>query len=121
MTLGIARRATPYKRLDLIFSDIDRLVKIATRMSGPIQIIYAGKAHPQDEPGKVIIKNIFKAAGELKGKIKVVFVENYEMAIAKKICAGVDLWINTPLRPREASGTSGMKAAINGVPSFSSL
>jgi starch phosphorylase len=118
LTLGIARRATPYKRLDLIFSDIDRLVKIATEV-GPIQIIYAGKAHPNDEPGKEIIRNIFKAAGELKGKIKVVFVENYEMAIAKKICAGVDLWINTPLRPREASGTSGMKAAMNGVPSFS--
>ncbi len=118
MTLGIARRATPYKRLDLIFSDIDRLVKIA-KETGPLQIIYAGKAHPRDEPGKSIIKNIFVAAGELEGLIKVVFVENYEMSLAKLICAGVDLWINTPLRPREASGTSGMKAALNGVPSFS--
>lgn len=118
MTLGIARRATPYKRLDLIFSDIDRLVKIA-KETGPLQIIYAGKAHPHDEPGKSIIKNIFVAAKELKGLINVVFVENYEMSIAKLICAGVDLWINTPLRPREASGTSGMKAALNGVPSFS--
>ena len=118
LTLGIARRATPYKRLDLIFSDIERLVRIAKDV-GPLQILYAGKAHPHDEPGKEIIKNIFKAAGRLKDKIKVVFVENYEMALAKKICAGVDIWINTPLRPREASGTSGMKAALNGVPSFS--
>ena len=118
LTLGIARRATPYKRLDLIFSDIDRLVKIA-KEAGPLQIIYSGKAHPNDEPGKKIIENIFKAAKELKGRIKVIFIENYEINIAKLICSGVDLWINTPLRPREASGTSGMKAALNGVPSFS--
>ncbi|MEE9542354.1 MAG: alpha-glucan family phosphorylase [Thermodesulfobacteriota bacterium] len=118
LTLGIARRATPYKRLDLIFSDIERLVKIA-KDAGPLQIIYSGKAHPKDEPGKEIIRKIYKAAKELKGRIKVVFIENYEIKIAKLLCSGVDLWINTPLRPREASGTSGMKAALNGVPSFS--
>ncbi len=120
LTLGIARRATPYKRLDLIFSDIDRLAAIS-RNVGPIQIIYAGKAHPQDEPGKLMIKRIHEAAAELGDSLKVVYLENYEMAIAKLLCAGVDIWVNTPMRPREASGTSGMKAALNGVPSLSVL
>jgi starch phosphorylase len=118
LTLGIARRATPYKRLDLIFSRPDNLERIA-RTVGPIQIIYAGKAHPKDEPGKEMIRKIFHAAKTLDKSVKVVYLENYEMELAKKLCAGVDLWVNTPLRPREASGTSGMKAAVNGVPSFS--
>ncbi len=120
LTLGIARRSTPYKRLDLIFSDIERLRSIA-RDIGPIQIIYSGKAHPKDWPGKDIIKSIYQSSAAVDDLIDVVYVENYEMAFAKKLCAGVDLWINTPMRPREASGTSGMKAALNGVPSFSVL
>ncbi len=118
LTLGIARRATPYKRLDLIFSKPNQLKKLAASV-GPIQNIYSGKAHPNDEPGKETIKRIFAAAKDMNEAVKVVYLQNYEMSLAKKICAGVDLWINTPLRPREASGTSGMKAALNGVPSFS--
>ncbi len=120
MTLGFARRATPYKRADLLFSDLERLTRIA-RQVGPLQIIYAGKAHPRDEGGKAIIRHIFEAAAALGDAVRVVYLEDYDMALAQKLCAGVDLWVNTPLRPLEASGTSGMKAALNGVPSFSIL
>lgn len=120
ITLGFARRATPYKRADLIFSDLDRLKRIA-RWVGPMQIIYGGKAHPGDEAGKTMIRRIFEAAAVLGDTVRVVYLENYDMALAKKLCAGVDLWVNTPLRPLEASGTSGMKAALNGVPSLSVL
>jgi starch phosphorylase len=84
-------------------------------------VIYAGKAHPKDEPGKSIIQEIFRAGDALKNDIPVVYLENYDMTLARDIVAGVDLWLNTPLRPLEASGTSGMKAALNGVPSFSVL
>lgn len=120
LTLGFARRATPYKRADLLFSDLDRLKNIARRV-GPLQVIYAGKAHPRDEGGKAIIRRIFEAAAELGDDVHVVYLDNYDMALAQQLCAGVDLWLNTPLRPREASGTSGMKAALNGVPSLSVL
>ncbi|MGH7479391.1 MAG: alpha-glucan family phosphorylase, partial [Candidatus Methylomirabilales bacterium] len=120
MTLGFARRATPYKRADLLFYDLDRLRGIARRV-GPLQIIYAGKAHPWDEGGKVIIRRIFEAAAALGDAVRVLYLENYDMALARQLCAGVDLWINTPQRPLEASGTSGMKAALNGVPSLSVL
>jgi starch phosphorylase len=118
LTLGFARRATAYKRADLLFSDLDRLEKIG---SGKIQIIYAGKAHPQDTPGKVLIENIFAYKERLAGKIKMVYLSNYDMDMALKMVSGVDLWLNTPQRPREASGTSGMKAAHNGVMNFSVL
>jgi starch phosphorylase len=120
MTLGFARRATPYKRADLLFYDLDRLRGIARRV-GPLQIIYAGKAHPWDEGGKVIIRRIFEAAAALGDAARVLYLENYDMALARHLCAGVDLWVNTPQRPLEASGTSGMKAALNGVPSLSVL
>jgi starch phosphorylase len=120
MTLGFARRATTYKRLDLLFSDRERLRRLSLEV-GPIQVIYAGKAHPQDEEGKDLIRRVFAAAGDMGETVKVVYLENYDMALGKIICAGVDLWLNTPLRPREASGTSGMKAALNGVPSLSIL
>lgn len=120
MTLGFARRMTTYKRADLLFSDIERLKKIA-REVGPFQVIYSGKAHPRDEGGKVLIRRIFQAAAALKDTISVVFLEDYDMLLAMRLCAGVDLWLNTPKQPEEASGTSGMKAALNGVPSFSTM
>ena len=120
MTLGFARRATAYKRADLLLSDPDRLKGIARRI-GPLQVIYGGKAHPEDEGGKAIIRRIFDAAAALGDGVRIVYLENYDMALAQHLCAGVDLWVNTPLRPQEASGTSGMKAALNGVPSFSVL
>lgn len=120
MTLGFARRATAYKRADLLFSDLKRL-KAITRKVGPLQVIYGGKAHPRDESGKALICRIFEAASALKESVKVVYLEEYDMALAKTLCAGVDLWLNTPQKPQEASGTSGMKAALNGVPSLSVL
>lgn len=118
LTIGFARRATAYKRADLIFSDMERLEKIATRK---IQIIYSGKAHPKDDHGKWLIEKIHVIKESLKGKIKMAYVKNYDMEKALKLVAGVDVWLNTPLRPREASGTSGMKAAHNGVMNFSVL
>ncbi|HEY3150850.1 MAG TPA: alpha-glucan family phosphorylase [Candidatus Binatia bacterium] len=119
-TLGFARRATGYKRGDLLFTDVERLQQIA-RQAGPIQLIYAGKAHPRDEGGKTIIRRIFEAGAALADDVRVVYLENYDMALGRLLCSGVDVWLNTPLRPQEASGTSGMKAALNGVPSFSVL
>jgi len=118
LTIGFARRATAYKRPDLLFSDLERLKSIA-RTVGPIQLIYAGKAHPQDEPGKEQIRRVFRAMAALKDSIPAVYVENYDMRWALLMTSGADLWLNTPQRPFEASGTSGMKAALNGVPSFS--
>ncbi|HEY3118562.1 MAG TPA: alpha-glucan family phosphorylase [Chloroflexota bacterium] len=119
-TLGYARRATAYKRADLLFSDLDRLERIVNRV-GPIQVIYGGKAHPSDEGGKDIIRRIFQAAEALKDNITVIYLEEYDMALGRLMVSGVDLWLNTPLKPMEASGTSGMKASLNGVPSFSVL
>jgi starch phosphorylase len=118
LTIGFARRATAYKRGDLIFSDVKRLERIA---SGRLQIIFGGKAHPKDEPGKKLIEKIFAMKTSLKDKIKIAYMKNYDMDIALRIISGVDVWLNTPLRPREASGTSGMKAAHNGVINFSVL
>jgi len=119
-TIGFARRAATYKRADLLFSDKERLKAIA-KSAGPFQVIYAGKAHPRDAGGKALIQRVFAAAEELKQDIRVVFLENYGMTLGKLITSGVDLWLNTPQRPQEASGTSGMKAALNGVPSLSVL
>jgi len=119
-TIGFARRQTAYKRPDLLISDSNRLMDIAEK-AGPIQIIYAGKAHPKDESGKDSIKRIFEVMKIINGKVKIVFIQNYDMYIGKMMTAGVDLWLNTPRRPKEASGTSGMKAAHNGVPQFSTL
>jgi starch phosphorylase len=119
-TIGFARRAAAYKRTDLLFSDIERLREIADR-NGGLQIIYAGKAHPQDEAGKEQIQRVFRARDELRDQIRIAYLENYSMEIGKMMTAGVDLWLNTPLPPMEASGTSGMKAAVNGVPSLSVL
>ena len=120
LTLGFARRAANYKRADLLLSDVDRLKEICSK-AGPFQILYAGKAHPKDQGGKELIKRIFEAIEALKEDVKVVYLENYDIELAKLITSGVDVWVNTPLPPMEASGTSGMKAALNGVPSFSVL
>ena len=119
LTIGFARRATGYKRANLIFSDLRRLKEVNRR--GPIQLVFAGKAHPMDTEGKKLIKQIHDHANSLKGEIKVVYLENYKMDIAAKLTSGVDVWLNTPLPPMEASGTSGMKAAHNGVINFSIL
>ncbi len=117
-TIGFARRATAYKRADLLFSDLERLKRIG---GGKIQIVYAGKAHPMDETGKLLIQRIFEIRERLTESIKIVYLQNYNMDMALKLVSGVDVWLNTPLRPLEASGTSGMKAAHNGVPNFSIL
>lgn len=119
LTLGFARRATRYKRANLLFSDLEKLRKINKR--GKMQIVFAGKAHPKDESGKKLIQEIFGYIEKLKDEIKIVYLEDYDMKLAAKLIPGVDVWLNTPLRPLEASGTSGMKAAHNGVINFSVL
>ncbi|HEX8765150.1 MAG TPA: alpha-glucan family phosphorylase, partial [Candidatus Acidoferrum sp.] len=119
-TVGFARRATGYKRADLILSDLDRLRKIA-KDAGHFQIIYAGKAHPNDAGGKEIIRRIYKAKKALRKNVPTVFLDDYNLELGGKMTSGVDLWLNTPQFPLEASGTSGMKAALNGVPSLSIL
>jgi len=118
LTIGFARRAAAYKRARLIFRDLDRLVRIG---QGRIQLIFAGKAHPRDEKGKAILQEIYQNAQKLFGKVKVIFLENYNLWLGRLITSGVDVWLNTPLRPNEASGTSGMKAALNGTPNLSIL
>ncbi len=120
LTIGFARRSTAYKRADLLFTDLERLKRISQSFGG-LQIVFAGKAHPKDEEGKNLIRQIFIASEKLKADMDVIYLPGYNMALAQILCAGVDLWLNTPLRPREASGTSGMKAALNGVPSLSVL
>lgn len=121
LTMGFARRAATYKRADLLFSDLERLRRIA-RQVGALQIVYAGKAHPHDEGGKSLIRHVYQAATALNNDtIRVLYLENYELALARLMTSGVDLWLNTPQRPQEASGTSGMKAALNGIPSLSVL
>ncbi len=120
LTIGFARRATAYKRANLIFFDTQKLADISRRV-GRLQLLFAGKAHPRDEQGKELIRRVFRVAEELKDDIQIVYLENYDMDLARLLVAGVDVWLNTPLRPLEASGTSGMKAAHNGVPSFSIL
>ena len=119
-TIGFARRAAEYKRGYLALWDLDRLRAIAADV-GPVQFVFAGKAHPQDNDGKSVIRRIHAAAAELGDAVRVVYLENYEIALAQRLVAGVDLWLNTPRPPLEASGTSGMKAALNGVPSLSTL
>jgi starch phosphorylase len=121
LTLGFARRAATYKRASLLFTDPERLLKIATQAGG-LQILYAGKAHPQDEPGKALIHNVIETASKLSNEmLRIVYLENYAWDLGALLTAGVDVWVNTPRRPYEASGTSGMKAALNGVPSLSIL
>ncbi|MFZ0745417.1 MAG: alpha-glucan family phosphorylase [Terracidiphilus sp.] len=121
LTLGFARRAATYKRATLLFTDTERLLKIATDAGG-LQILYAGKAHPQDQPGKALIHQVIEDAAKLSNDLlRIVYLENYAWDLGALLTAGVDVWVNTPRRPYEASGTSGMKAALNGVPSLSIL
>ena len=121
LTLGFARRAATYKRADLLFTDAERLLDIA-QAAGGLQILYAGKAHPMDEPGKALIHSVIEKARKYSGAdLRVVYLENYDWELGALLTAGVDVWVNTPKRPYEASGTSGMKAALNGVPSLSIL
>jgi len=119
-TIGFARRASTYKRANMLFSNPEQLRAIA-RQIGPIQIVYGGKAHPRDEGGKNLIRSVFGGAASVADTIRTVYVENYDLQWGGLISSGVDVWLNNPMRPQEASGTSGMKAAMNGVPSFSVL
>jgi starch phosphorylase len=121
LTIGFARRFASYKRADLIFHDIDRLKRILNNRWRPLQIIFAGKAHPSDDEGKRILQRIFQFAIDPELGGRVAFVENYGEQLAQYMVHGVDLWLNNPLPPFEASGTSGMKAALNGVPHLSVL
>ncbi|MDG6244576.1 MAG: alpha-glucan family phosphorylase [Methanolobus sp.] len=120
LTIGFARRAAAYKRADLLFHDIERLRTISNNI-GKIQVIFSGKAHPADNGGKNLIKRIFDAKNALSNDIEIVYLENYNMNLGAMITSGVDIWLNTPEPPKEASGTSGMKAALNGVPNLSVL
>ena len=121
LTLGFARRVATYKRANLLFRDAERLHEIANRLGG-LQVLYAGKAHPADNGGKALIREVFAAAGRLNdSKLRILYLENYDWDLGEQLTGGVDVWLNTPLRPYEASGTSGMKAALNGVPSLSVL
>ena len=121
LTLGFARRAATYKRATLLFTDPRRLQEIAAKAGG-LQILYAGKAHPQDEPGKALIQQVVADAARLSNDmLRIVYLENYDWDLGALMTAGVDVWVNTPRRPYEASGTSGMKAALNGIPSLSIL
>jgi len=117
--IGFARRMTAYKRPELLFSDIERLRAIARRQ--PFQLVLAGKAHPRDAPGKQAIEDIHRHIHSLADTVRAAFVPDYDMSVAFDLVAGSDVWLNTPLRPYEASGTSGMKASLNGVPQLSVL
>ncbi len=119
LTLGIARRFAQYKRNDLIVSDMERLAAIAE--IGPVQVVFAGKAHPMDIGAKAMLSRVVEVAGRSVPRVSVVFLPGYGMELGKLLCAGADVWLNTPAPPNEASGTSGMKAAVNGVPSVSTL
>ncbi len=121
LTIGFARRFATYKRANLILRDLDRLLELINRPNRPVQIIFAGKAHPADEPGKMLIQEVYRSVKKAENGGRLVFLEDYDMNLARYLVQGVDVWMNTPRRPNEASGTSGMKAALNGVLNFSVL
>ncbi len=121
LTIGFARRFATYKRASLVLSDVERLLNIINRPNMPVQIIFAGKAHPADEPGKQLIQQVYRQVKRAETGGRIVFVEDYDMNLARYLVQGVDVWMNTPRRPYEASGTSGMKAAVNGALNFSVL
>ena len=118
LTIGFARRFATYKRANLVFKDLERLRAIG---AGKIQFVFSGKAHPRDQGGKQLIRDIFESAHQIADEIPVAFIENYDMHTGLMMTSGVDIWLNNPIRPMEASGTSGMKAAMNGVPNCSIL
>jgi len=119
LTIGFARRFAPYKRANLIIRDIDRLLNIVNNSAMPVQIIFAGKSHPDHEGGKLLIQEVYRAVKKAEAGGRLVFLEEYDMNLARYLTQGVDVWLNTPRRPNEASGTSGQKAALNGVLNFS--
>jgi len=121
LTIGFARRFATYKRATLIFKDINRLKSIITNSERPVQFVFAGKAHPADDPGKELIRKLYEISRTPEFKSRIIIVENYDMNIARHLVSGVDIWLNTPRRPHEASGTSGEKAGMNGVLNFSVL
>jgi len=121
LTIGFARRFATYKRGNLITRNLDRLLRIVNNAEMPVQIIFAGKAHPSDEPGKLVIQEVYRMVKDARSGGRLVFLEDYDMNLARLMVQGVDIWMNTPRRPNEASGTSGMKAAINGTLNFSVL
>jgi starch phosphorylase len=121
LTIGFARRFATYKRANLILRDLDRLIDILNRPNRPVQIIFAGKAHPSDEPGKMLIQEVYRAVKKAENGGRLVFLEDYDIHLARYLVQGVDVWLNTPRRPMEASGTSGQKAAMNGAINFSIL
>ncbi len=121
LTIGFARRFATYKRASLILSDVERLFKLINQPNMPVQIIFAGKAHPADDPGKRLIQDIYRTVKKAENGGRLVFLEDYDMNVARYLVQGVDVWLNTPRRPLEASGTSGMKAGLNGVLNFSIL
>jgi starch phosphorylase len=121
LIIGFARRFATYKRADLLFRDEERLDRILSSDERPVQIVMAGKAHPADRPGQQVIQRIFELSRSVRLRGRVFVIEDYDVRIARFLVGGVDLWLNNPRRPLEASGTSGMKAAINGVPSLSIL
>jgi len=118
LTIGFARRAAAYKRANMIFSDLERLLTIS---DGKLQLVFGGKAHPRDEEGKRLIQEIRGYVHRFGDRLRIAYLPNYNMDVASRLIPGVDIWLNNPLRPLEASGTSGMKAALNGVPNFSVL
>jgi starch phosphorylase len=121
LTIGFARRFATYKRANLILRDLARLLDIINRPNMPVQIVFAGKAHPADEPGKMLIQEVYRTVKNAENGGRLVFLEDYDMNLARYLVQGVDVWLNTPRRPHEASGTSGMKAAMNGVLNLSVL
>ena len=121
LTIGFARRFAPYKRANLILHDLNRILKIINRPDMPVQILFAGKSHPDHEGGKQLIQDVYRAVKRFEGGGRLVFLEDYDMGLARLLVQGVDVWMNTPRRPNEASGTSGEKAALNGVLNFSVL
>jgi starch phosphorylase len=121
LTIGFARRFATYKRAGLLFSDPDRLARLLADGDRPVQVLLAGKAHPADQGGKQLIREIWELSRDSRFEGRVVFLEDYQMTLARQLVQGVDVWLNTPRRPQEASGTSGMKAAMNGVVNFSIL
>ncbi|MCS7062319.1 MAG: alpha-glucan family phosphorylase, partial [Anaerolineae bacterium] len=121
LTIGFARRFATYKRASLILYDVKRLLRIINNPYMPVQILFAGKAHPNDEPGKRLIQDLYRQVKNADSAGRLVFIEDYDMYVARQLVQGVDVWMNTPRRPYEASGTSGMKAALNGALNFSVL
>jgi len=121
LTIGFARRFATYKRSNLILRDPERLLELINNHDKPVQVIFAGKAHPADEPGQRLIQEVYRQVKRTANNGRLVFIEDYDINIARYLIQGVDVWLNTPRRPNEASGTSGQKAAINGVLNFSVL